>query len=296
MSIRLQFIIGFSLCLIVGFSCERNADIQLKASQQSLVVEGTIESGTTPQIILTHSLPFATSYDTSVLQDLFIHHAQITVSNQNSQVTLVEKEIDTIPGVSLYYYVPEENQSFIGIAGTTYQLKIETEQKTLEATTTIPRHGFVLDTIWWEPTSSEDKKDSNKVFLMARIFDPPQEKDYARYFTKRNSEPFFSGRVSVAEDAISNGKFFDLRVPRGVPKTVDIDSEDYGYFYRGDTVTLKFCNIDENTYHYWHTWEYARSNQGNPFSSPTKVEGNIPGALGYWGGYQVQTKKIIIPK
>src|SRR5699024_1616269 len=128
------------------------ADIQLKASQQSLVVEGIIESGKSPQIILTHSLPFATSYDTSVLQDLFIHHAQITVSTQNRQVTLIEKEIDTLPGILLYYYEPQDTQHLKEMAEYTSQWKIQTKQKKLEATTTTPRRGFVLDSIWWEPT------------------------------------------------------------------------------------------------------------------------------------------------
>ncbi len=42
--------------------------------------------------------------------------------------------------------------------------------------------------------------------------------------------------------------------------------------------------------------EYSYQSIGNPFSSPTKVRGNISnGALGYFGGYAVQYIGITIP-
>ena len=43
--------------------------------------------------------------------------------------------------------------------------------------------------------------------------------------------------------------------------------------------------------------EYSYQSIGNPFSSPTKVLGNISNnALGYFGGYAAQYDTIIIPK
>jgi hypothetical protein len=42
--------------------------------------------------------------------------------------------------------------------------------------------------------------------------------------------------------------------------------------------------------------EYSYSSIGNPFSSPTKVLGNINGALGYFGGYAAQYETIIVPQ
>jgi hypothetical protein len=131
---------------------------------------------------------------------------------------------------------------------------------------------------------------------MARIKDPPELGNYARYFTKRNSEPFYSGLTSVADDEITNGTIFDFQIDRGVDKNDHVNFSDYGYFNPGDTVTFKFCNIDKTTYDFWHTWEYAWSNTGNPFSTPTTVLGNVPGALGYWGGYAAQYATIIISK
>ena len=60
----------------------------------------------------------------------------------------------------------------------------------------------------------------------------------------------------------------------------------YSYFGRGDIMSVKFCNIDKAVFDFWRTMEYSYASIGNPFSSPTKVIGNISnGALGYFGGY-----------
>jgi len=81
-----------------------------------------------------------------------------------------------------------------------------------------------------------------------------------------------------------------------VNRNLDIDFEEYSFFNRGDTVTVKFTNIDKATFDFWRTMEFSYSSIGNPFSSPTKVLGNVKNALGYFGGYAVQYKSLIIPK
>ncbi len=68
------------------------------------------------------------------------------------------------------------------------------------------------------------------------------------------------------------------------------------FFNKGDTITLKFTNIDKSTFDFWRTMEYSYQSIGNPFSSPTRVTGNIKGALGYFGGYAAQYKTVIVPK
>lgn len=295
MSIRIFFILGISICL-AGLSCEKDAHIQMHQTDQSLVVEGTIENGKAPKVVLTHSLNYFSSIDAAILQGLFVHDAQINVSTPYQEVQLIEKEVDTLLGAKYYYYEPSNPNTFRGKIGRTYTLQIKIKGQTLKATTTIPAGGFILDTIWWAPGIKNKKPDSSKVFLLARIYDPQKRGDYARYFTKRNREPFYPGPTSVADDDITNGTIFVFQLPRGIPKSKEETPNDTGYFNRGDTVTLKFCNIDEATYQFWNTWEYAWGNNSNPFANPTIVKGNIPGALGYWGGYKAQYKTIIIPK
>jgi hypothetical protein len=73
--------------------------------------------------------------------------------------------------------------------------------------------------------------------------------------------------------------------------------EGYSLFNKGDTVQLKLCTIDKATFDFWRTTEFNFASVGNPFSSPTRVLSNLSnGALGYFGGYAVQYRRLLIPR
>jgi hypothetical protein len=87
-----------------------------------------------------------------------------------------------------------------------------------------------------------------------------------------------------------------VEVERGVDRSQNLP-DDHTFFNKGDTVTLKVCQIDKATYDFWRTMEYSYASIGNPFSSPTKVLSNISnGSLGYFGGYAPIFRTIIIPR
>lgn len=290
-------ILIFGMLIVVGLEgCEKNVDLALHRATQQLVVEGTIENDKSPVVVLTRSQDFFSSIDTTILNNLFVHGATITVTGTGRTVALVEQEVDTLNGNRYYFYAEDsaDTKRFLGRRGEQYALHIEADGQILDASTTIPAGGFRVDSVWWLSGVKDNKPDTSEAFLMARIVDPPAFGNYARYFTKRNEEPFFPGLTSVADDQVTNGTFFDFQIDRGTDKNEKIDFKNYGYFKWGDTVTLKFCNIDKATFDFWQTWEYAWSNQGNPFSTPTTVLGNVPGALGYWGGYEAAYYTIVI--
>lgn len=280
--------------MVIAVSCEKDISIKLHDTKQELVVDGTIENGKAPRVVLTRSLDYFSEIDTTILQNLFVHNAKVTVSDKHRSVTLTEHSIDTLLGHKYYYYAPDDDHEFLGKKGRTYFLNIQADGKSYRAKTTIPAGGFKVDSLWWAWGTKNDEPDTTKAYLMVRIYDPPQRGNCARYFTKRNQEPFYPGVSSVADDQITNGTVFDFQIDRGVNKNSEINFDEFGYFKPGDTVTFKFCNIDRNTFNFWQTWEYAWSNSSNPFSTPTKVLGNVPGALGYWGGYAAQYRTIII--
>jgi Domain of unknown function (DUF4249) len=132
---------------------------------------------------------------------------------------------------------------------------------------------------------------------MARVTDPPGFGNYIRYFTSVNSGNYNPGLNSVFDDQIVDGTTYDIEVEQGIDRNVDFDFDTYSFFRRGDSVSLKFTNIDKATFDFWRTMEYNYGSIGSPFSSPTKVQSNISnGALGYFGGYAVQYKSMVIPK
>lgn len=286
------------LGLVIGCAaaaCEKDVSVALQHRADELVVEGKIENGGYPQVILTRSLDYFSRISPEQLQQSFVHDAKVTVSNGNRTMQLQEYAIDTA-GVRLYVYTVNMAQlatAFRGRLNQQYTLKITVGGKSYQAVTTIPPIGLVIDSMWWNKAKVE--KDSSYARLQVRVTDPPERGNYVRYFTKRNSEPFLPGLNSVVDDQIVNGTTFDIPVDAGVNKNDKLDFDTYGFFRRGDTVTLKFCNIDKATYDFWRTLDFAYSSNGNPFSSPTLIQNNIPGALGYWGGYAVTLKSIIIP-
>jgi hypothetical protein len=173
-------------------------------------------------------------------------------------------------------------------------LRIIVEGKEYSSTTTIPNVTKHIDSLWWKPAPPGNEPD--EVEVMVKATDPPGYGDYIRYFTKRNSEPFFAGLNSVFDDQVIDGTTYNVQVERGWDRNIN-SGDRTTFFMKGDTVTLKLCNIDKATFDFWRTMEYSYSSIGNPFSSPAKVLSNISGnALGYFGGYAAQTKTIIIQK
>ena len=97
---------------------------------------------------------------------------------------------------------------------------------------------------------------------------------------------------SVIDDRFFDGKEFEFPLTKAEPLNEDIDPAEYGYFAVGDTVTLKWSTIDQEHFDFWNTLEFNRVNQG-PFSSYTKVDFNIEGGIGIWGGYSSSFYKMV---
>lgn len=279
------------LLLVLLAACEKNIDIELKETDARLVVDGSIENGQSPLVSLNRSLDYFGKISPELLLNSFVRRARVTVSDGSRTYLLPEDSTRIAPGVFFYFYTTD---SLKGSIRGRYTLNIEADGRSYTATTTIPDTTRRIDSLWWEKAPVKD--DSTLARMMIRATDRPGFGDYIRYFTKANSEPFFPGFNSVFDDQVIDGKTYTVQVDRGLNKNVDNDDTDI-YFKRGDTATLKLCNIDRATYDFWRTFEFNFQSIGNPFSNPTKVLGNVSnGALGYFGGYAAQYRTIVIPK
>jgi hypothetical protein len=299
----LKFAAMKQLIILVLFfslvSCERAIDPKLQDQTPKLVVDAQIEEGAAPIVVLTKSIGYFSSINANQLANSFVRNAVITLSDGTRTHQLKEYAVPVTNG-TLYYYSNDPAQpatAFIGQVGKIYNLTIQAEGKTYTASTTIPQPTKVVDSIWWKPTPKQEK--GKEAALWAKVTDPPGYGNYIRYFTKRNSTgQFLPGWYSVYDDQFVDGKTYDLQVDGGQDKNIKRDDEkNSAYFGKGDTVTVKFCNIDKSTYDFWRTWEYSFDAIGNPFGTPTKIQGNISnGALGAFSGYSVQLKTLIIPQ
>ena len=294
---RTHFVVVILVLTLIS-SCEKTVTFDLDEQEQVTVVDASIEDGRPPMVILSKSFGYFSKISPEILLNSFIHGAEVTISDGSRSERLKEYSFTIVDTNKVYYYSADSssvNGLFRGALNKAYSLEIKIDGKTFTANTTIPALTKKLDSLWWKKPPFTT--DTTKALLMTRVTDPPGLGNYIRYFTKVDNGPFLPGMTSAYDDQIIDGTTYEIEVERGVDRNADIDPEDYAFFKRGDSVTVKFTNIDRATFDFWRTMEYSYSSIGNPFSSPTKVLGNVSGgALGYFGGYAVQYISLQIPK
>ncbi len=281
--------------LVFSFSsCEKNVDLNLKSTEPVLVVDAQIEDGQTPIVVLTKSLGFFSTINAQILANAFVRNAEVFVSNGIITHKLREYPLQVAPGLTAYFYgndISNPSTAVIGELNKSYTLRIVSEGKEYLSTTYIPKNDLRLDSIWVK--QAPQNEDTLKRILNFRATDPAGLGNSGRYFTKKNSEPFWPGENSVFDDQIIDGTSFNSQIPQGIDRN-NKPSADNNFFKKGDTITLKWCNISRPTYTFWNTWEFAFQSIGNPFAQPNKVIGNISnGALGAFCGYAVKYKTVI---
>ncbi|MCX6324324.1 MAG: DUF4249 domain-containing protein [Sphingobacteriales bacterium] len=284
------------LLLILWLSaCEKNIEFDLEDAPPVLVVDAQIENDKAPVVVLTKSLSYFSEISPEILAASFVRNATVTISNGSLTHQLKEYAIPLIPGYTAYYYsIDSSNLStaFNGAFNTTYVLSITSEGKSYTATTKIPLLTSVPDSFFFK--IAPQNPDTNKRVMLIRASDPPGLGNYARYFTKRNQGALLPGENSVFSDEVIDGTSYEAQLPQGIDRN-NPPTEDEQFYLKGDTVTLKFCNIDRNTYLFWNTWEFAYQSIGNPFAQPNKVLGNISnGALGSFCGYAASIRTRIV--
>ena len=272
------FLLFFTLLMLS--SCE-DYDNREKSE---LVVEGWIEDGGFPVVILTQSIPVSHSYvSPDSLSNYLIRWAKVTINDGTDSVILTGKyDSGYFPP---YVYTTSRMR---GEAGKNYQLTVEYEDYYATATTWIPP----------KPPETQFRvapcNDSDTLYkIIAQFKDNPYEKNYYQFFTRVGTEKkqFLASYLGSIDDAVL-GEYSEVLVYRGH----QLKSHDYTpYFYENDSVVVKFAQIDEESYRFWDNYTKVLSLSGNMFlSTYMNVSSNIKGGFGYWCGYGVTTKHIVI--
>ncbi|MFN8288591.1 MAG: DUF4249 family protein [Chitinophagales bacterium] len=312
-------------------SCTKVIDINIPDSARQVVVEGTIENDVPPVVILTKSSKFFDNVNINDIGSYFVHGATVHVSaSDGTQTELVElclqnlnlppeqqeivlnafgfTSIDSaqIPNVCVYTvpdiatYFTTGSCSFMGKERTTYNLDVMSPplndgQDSIHVTASTSITTVIgIDSLTTRPHPNPQYADS-MVAVYAYFSVPDTFGNFVRYWTKRNNEPFYTPiGGSVYDDKLFVGLSIGLPVERGQRKGADFNINTDSYFWKGDTVTVKWGNIDNKTYDFFYTLE----NDGgdSPFSSPVKIKSNISNGLGIWAGYASSYGTIIIPK
>lgn len=306
----------YFLFLSIGLiSCEREFipdDIQ---QTPDIVVEGYIEASDRalpPYVILTKSSSFFKEIDPTQLEKLIVRNALVTISDGNitdtlpqfclNSLTAQQKElvikllglnVDSLGGADICIYInpfgkikPKE--------GGSYTLSVQAEGKRVAAVTTIPT-ATPLDSIVCLPPA--DKSIDTLMQMRGYISDPGAVRNFYRVLISSEGGPFFSNINAVINDDLFNGKpsfQFPLSKPR-LPNQKDFDFITAGLYHKGENVTVKYTSIDEAQFNFWNTASQSAQNQG-PFSTYTRIRGNIKGGLGIWGGVAAKYYDVKVPQ
>jgi Domain of unknown function (DUF4249) len=308
-------------------SCTKDLTSSLPNYGTSIVVDGNIETNKPPVIILTRSTKVFGDLNVNDISSFMLHGANIymTMDSSNVQVPLQEiclqslaipdsqklallqslgvlvYDSSKVPDVCAYTLPLSELATYsstgtcpdCGVEGHKYNLHISYNGKTITSYTTIPHAtGIVGLSIRNVPNVD------SLVNVEATINVPATDGSFIRYWTKRNSEPFYTSLTgSVYDNLILAGQTVTLPVQRGEPSYItNPDPNTFGYFWKGDTVTVKWASIDSRTFDFFNTLE--NDGGGSPFSSYIRVKSNVEGdsAIGIWAGYGARYYTIIVPR
>jgi len=307
-----RFLFGLILFpfAFVLFSCEEEFIPPVIAAEDQIVVEGYIEAGdrpTPPYVFLTRSFPFFSKLSQEDLNNAFIKDAEITVYDGEQTITLTELCLDDIPeefrdqaadllGVSVdslgfnFCVYLDLSLQMMGEEGKTYELTVKTGDKIITASTTIP-FAVPLDSIYFVPPPGEP----NDTLAQLRIIlnDPPGIPNYYRYFTREGEGPYLRPFASVTDDLLFEGQRFELPLSKAEAFDAEFDQATFGLFRLGEAASIKWMTLDEAQFNFWNTLEFSRANQG-PFSSYTRIQHNVEGGLGIWGGIAARYYDITV--
>lgn len=289
---NLSSVLKYSLMITCGLSlmsCEKDVEFNLPTSiAEKVVVEGKIESGEYPMVLLSNSFGFFSKLDFNNLQNNFLHNATIKVDDGINSVILKEYNQQVGTFTFSYYTIDSSDAvaaNFKGVVGRTYDLSIDYDGKNYTASSMI-HPPIRIDSFWSEPLLSpiDDKEDLRELHI--KYTDPSTGGNAYRIFTDVNNSGFMTSKFSVSDDALDNGTTVKTTINAGYDKMDTTNSEYRGYVYVDDSVILNFSSIDNGVYTFWKTFEFSVGTVGNPFSSPVEITSNIKnGALGVWAGY-----------
>ena len=190
-----------------------------------------------------------------------------------------------------YNFYIDTTNTVIGVPGARYQLDIEAGDRIVSAETSLP---IRQDINFLSYEIDEDNPNLAQVKINLTV--PNNYDAFVLLATRRNQEAFFVPQFlsgGLSDNGIYAGSgTITLPLIRGYDDDSDIEISELGLFEVGDTVTLKWQNIDEATYNFW----FSVFNDGGdtPFSTATLIQSNINGGIGIFGGYTTSYTTIII--
>lgn len=279
----LHILMAIALSLGALLSCDDHDDTLVTTGE--VVVEGWIEDGEFPVVKLTSPVRIFSQWQSvDSLNNIVLRWEHVTVSNGEQTVTLTgQYDSRYFPP---YIYTTTDLR---GRAGDTYRLTVHRSgQPDVVATTTIPPRARV-DSFSMEQFNGSDTLRS----VFAHVSIPRQPVTYYKLFTRHNSnsKDYLSSFLGVIRSDMipADGR---IAVHKGRTNLIRRYSPS---FVRGDTVIVRFAQIDSVAYEYWRSYEEMLSLSRNTFfPTTTNMPTSVSGGMGFWQGMGSSYYQIVI--
>ena len=264
-------------------ACANQEDVDIDL--RSLVIEGWIDDGGFPVVIVTHNLPVTNKFiSIDSLSSYLVRWATVSVSDGLDTVYLT--------GMANKRYFPPfiyTTGKMRGKAGNTYKLTVEYNGMIACAETTIPATHPVIDSLW--VSKSADADTLHQLFVTLK--GDKQSHNYYQIFTRNGTydAQFLPSHLGTIDNAY---------IPEGsiipVYKARKFRENNYSpYFTINDTISLKVAVVDKTSYDFWDDYCKMLNLSGNLFLAQSNdLRSNIVGGYGYWCGYNADVKYIAI--
>ncbi len=262
-------------------SCEDN---YIAPQESEIVVEGWIEEGGFPVVMLTKSVAIQKEYQNlSDLDDNLIRWAKVTIYDGNDSIILTGKYDDAYMPPYIY-----TTSKMSGQAGHTYTLKVEYRDYLATASTTI-LPAPVIEHVTVERSDESDTLYQVKI----QFYEDPLQKNYYQVFSRvgGNNKQYLASFMGTLDDQILDTHPF-VPVYRGR----QLGSGTYlSNFKKSDSVAIKLSQIDANSYNFWDDYTKNLSLSGFLMLPPySNIRSNITGGTGYWCGMGSSVRYVII--
>lgn len=279
MKSSIPYIISILLAMS-SFSCMREEPPF--TGNPPLVVEGWIERGERPIVMVTHSIDMTA--DSMSLDNIVEKWCRVSIFDNGEQHILIGK-VDRDYSTGFIFTTSQLR----GVEGHAYTLRIETESDTIESTSIMPETPIIESLT---PILAEGSDSLYKLNLKVKDID---RDSYYKVFTKSASIESrfygsFLGTFTGADYDEENG----IDVTRGVHSSYEDDNFNH-YFKKGEQVTVKLCTMEELLFNFWKTYDNNVSLSGNLFFTFTEnCPHTFPDSFGYWGAYGMSRQTILI--
>lgn len=270
------------ICIVLLNSCSTHIPLE---SDPRLVVEGWIDDGGFPVVIVTTTIPVDEQYhEWQSVQDHVVRWAKVTVYDGEKEYVLTGK-------IDRDYYPPYiyTTSRLRGKVGKTYYLKVEYSGREVTAQTTIPAS---VPLQWLKVRMASNGQAS----ITAGLKDNPMTEDYYKVFIKKENQDsiYQSALMGVFSDEILSEDVNVIEI-RGSKSSKFGGSTSSIYHDLEDVVNIKFCTLEREPYCYWEDYEDVSLLSTNPLFPVNKpMRSNVSSGYGYWAGYGSLYYKVSI--